>query len=726
MDAARLILQDTFGYPSFRPLQEDIIRTILARQDVFVLMPTGGGKSLCYQVPALVLSGMTVVVSPLIALMKDQVDALQALGVAATFINSSLDSAEIQRRQAAVVRGDIKILYIAPERFAAQRFLRVLQHIDIAMFAIDEAHCISEWGHDFRPDYRELTRLREQFPGAIISAFTATATDRVQQDIRDQLRLNDAVNFKASFNRPNLFYDVRPKQRAYDQLTDYLRGHQRASGIIYCGSRATTEDIAARLRAGGYDAAAYHAGLESAERQTVQERFVRDDIRIIVATIAFGMGIDKPDVRFVIHYDLPKNLEGYYQESGRAGRDGDPSDCILFYSYGDVARQQYFINQRPTQALRDAAADQLRLMSNWAEERACRRVALLAHFGEDFSGQGEPCCDNCRNPADLVDFTIPVQMFLSCVKRTGERFGSAYVIDVLRGSKAERIERFGHHRLSTWGIGSDRPKHQWQYIAREIVKRGLAHQDPEQFNSIRISNAGYDVLFKGARVVLPAAPTEAATRESGRTVEESVAHPELFEAFRGLRKRLADQRGVPPYVVFPDSTLRAMAARLPRDERELRSISGVGERKARDFGSAFIAEVTAYVTRTGATPVEESAPARTALRSRPVGLRATSRHTLALYRDGMSPSEIAGERGLTVATVEEHLVEAIESGEITNIDRLVAPNRHSAIAQAIESPANEALRDIMDRLNGEFSYAEIKFVRAVMQSGNRRRSGEHR
>jgi ATP-dependent DNA helicase RecQ len=719
--AALDLLHRTFGYRSFRPLQEDVIKAILDGRDAFVLMPTGGGKSLCYQVPALLFDGMTVVVSPLIALMKDQVDALTTLGVAATYVNSSLSSTEIQIRQQAVARGDVKLLYVAPERFATQRFLSLLHHVGVSMFAIDEAHCISEWGHDFRPDYRELRLLRERFPETIISAFTATATDQVQSDIRQQLGLLDAVSFRASFNRPNLFYEVRPKQDAYGQISAYLQGHRSDSGIIYCGSRTTTEDLAARLRAEGYDASAYHAGLDSDRRQQVQEAFVRDDVRIIVATIAFGMGIDKPDVRFVIHYDLPKSVEGYYQESGRAGRDGDAADCILFYTYGDVARQQFFINQRPTQSLREAAALQLRQMSTWAEVRSCRRSALLEYFGEAFDGQDSPCCDNCRNPPELVDFTIPAQKFLSCVVRTGERFGSGYIIDVLRGSRAERILRLGHDRLSTYGIGRDQSKHEWQYLARELVKRGFAIQDPEQFNSIRVTNAGQDVLFRAAEVLLPAAPDSVRSRSRDVEASTHVAHPELFELLRQLRKRIADERRVPPYVIFPDSTLRVMAASLPHDPRSLRAIAGVGERKLVDFGGEFLREIREYVERTGAESVEAAAPRRTR-QQRNTGLGPSIRHTLALFHEGRTPEEIAEERRLAPTTVEDHLVEAIESGEGLDINRLVQPDRRKIIESTLMAdPDDGSLRGLMDRTGGAFTYAELKLTRAAFRAG---RAGE--
>jgi ATP-dependent DNA helicase RecQ len=715
-DRMYAVLRDTFGYTSFRPLQKDIISTILAGMDAFVLMPTGGGKSLCYQIPALLLDGLTIVVSPLIALMKDQVDALVAQGVAATFINSSLNSAEIARRQRGVARGDIKLLYVAPERFASAGFFRLLKQAGVAAIMIDEAHCVSEWGHDFRPEYRELRQVRDHFPEAVVAAFTATATERVQHDIRKQLGLERARGFQGSFNRANLYYEVRPKQNAFGQICAYLNNQRSASGIIYCQSRAGTEQIASQLNAQGFDAAAYHAGLTSDQRQHVQEAFVRDDVRIIVATIAFGMGIDKPDVRFVIHHDLPKNLEGYYQESGRAGRDGDPADCILFYSYGDVAKHQYFIDEKPTDALRRVATHQLRQMADWADSRGCRRKALLAYFGERFHDQPDPCCDNCRNPAALVDYTIDAQKFLSCVKRTGERFGSTYVIDVLRGSHAERIVRFGHDRLSTWGIGRDRPKEEWQHIARALVRDEYAFQDAEHFNAIKITDRGYDVLFRGARVLLPEVrATPAKTSDAQETA--GPAHPELFQILCALRKRIADERGVPPYVIFPDSTLRQLASALPSDHVSFRSIHGVGSRKAEQFGDAFLREITTFVERTGAKPAAIApTPMPSPSKPRQPWLAPTVLTSVQLFQSGLSAEEIAEDRGLTLFTVEGHLADAIEAGEPIDLDRLVAPAQRKRIEQAIMVVGDELLRTIMEHLNGDCTYPEIKYTRAAMRA----------
>lgn len=609
-------LRTVFGHAEFRPLQREIVGATLRGEDVFVLMPTGGGKSLCYQLPALLLDGLTVVVSPLIALMKDQVDRLRALGFPATFINSSLEPREIVGRQAAIVRGEVKVLYVAPERLMAPGFLRFLSTIPIARFTIDEAHCISEWGHDFRPEYRELARLRELFPSTRLSAFTATATRRVQADIMAQLGLEKASTFRGSFNRPNLFYEVQPKHDPDQQLAAYLRGHADACGIVYCQTRAETERVASMLQTAGFSAGAYHAGLQGEERKRRQEAFIKDDTRIIVATIAFGMGIDKPDVRFVIHYDLPKSLEGYFQESGRAGRDGDPSDCILFYSHADVARHEYFIKQKPSPQEQVVARQQLRQIADWAESALCRRRALLAYFDEPFEGQPGRCCDVCRDPSDLVDCTIPAQMLLSCVKRTGERFGIAYVIDLLRGSRGERVIRLGHDKLSTYGIGRDRPKDEWQHLARQLLQQGYIRQEGE-FNVVKVTDRGHRVLFRGEQAFL------------------------------------------------------APSKRMP---------SGV--------------------------------PLRTARR-----LATTARRTLELFNEGRSPAEIAVLRKLAPSTVERHVAEAIETGDLLDLGRLVSEEKRRSIEQALAEVGSELLAPIREYLGDGYTYSEIHYVRAALHHG---------
>ena len=700
-------LRATFGFAGFRPLQAEIVGSILRGQDVFVLMPTGGGKSLCYQLPALLADGLTVVVSPLIALMKDQVDALLALGVPATFINSSLSQGEAGRRQTAVARGDVKLLYLAPERLMMPGYLRQLMTLPVTCFAIDEAHCISEWGHDFRPEYRQLRQLRGLFPNATLAAFTATATPRVAADIKAQLELRAPASFRGSFNRANLIYDVRPKQRAYSQLVAYLRRGGKASGIVYCQSRAGTETLAERLSADGFSATAYHAGLSSEERRERQEAFIKDDIQIIVATIAFGMGIDKPDVRFVVHYDLPKNIEGYYQESGRAGRDGDPSDCILFYSYADVAKQEYFINQKPTPRERQIAKQQLRQMASWASDPTCRRRALLNYFDEPFGEQQSPCCDVCNRSADLVDCTEAAGLLLSCVLQTGERYGATHIIRVLRASEDARILAVHHERLPIYGAGRSRSRLEWRFLCQELIANGYLQEG--EFNAIHLTERAKAAL-RTKEAILLAAPPET---ESALTTSAAAAPPNsaIFEQLRALRKRLADEQGVPPYVIFHDTTLRQMAAVLPETRQELLRLSGVGARKAQDYGDTFLACIRDGVAETGARPEPLPPPAAPERRAE---VNDTIRASLDLFRQGQSVEQIAITRNKAIATIESHIATGIERGEPVDLSRLVTDAKRRAIESAIGVAGPDFLKPIMERLGDGYTYAELRYVRAAL------------
>jgi ATP-dependent DNA helicase RecQ len=597
-------LKRFFGFESFRPLQEAIVGDVLAGRDVFALLPTGGGKSLCYQLPAVMRPGLTVVVSPLIALMKDQVDGLLAAGVPATFLNSSLEPEEARRRQRRLERGEFHLLYLAPERLALPHVREELARWNVARFAIDEAHCISEWGHDFRPEYRRLTELRSAFPDVPLLALTATATGRVRQDILDLLGLRDPRCYAASFNRPNLTYRVLPKRETYRSLLGFVHARAPESGIVYAASRRGAEELAAKLSADGVTALPYHAGLSAAERTRHQERFVRDDVRVICATVAFGMGIDKPNVRFVVHHDLPKNLEGYYQETGRAGRDGLPADCLLFFSPGDAAKQRVFIGEKSGEAERELALRQLRQMIDYAERSDCRRRALLAYFGEEFAGACAGC-DNCLEPPALVDETLAAHKFLSCVvriRRRGFAVGLHHVVDVLLGRQTENVRRWEHDYLTTFGIGKELSRERWLGVGRELVRAGLLRQAPGAFSVLELTERGRVVLGERAPVMLPApaaaAPRGAAARRRAAPERATASagagaadEHEIFELLRALRKRIADERDVPAYVIFPDTTLRAMARELPRNATELRAIAGVGDKKLSAFGDAFLAEL---------------------------------------------------------------------------------------------------------------------------------------
>lgn len=601
LDSARLLetLKRSFGFDAFRPLQAEIVRDVLANRDVFALLPTGGGKSLCYQLPALMTPGLTVVISPLIALMKDQVDALVTNGIAATFLNSSLDRDEARERVARLERGAYRLLYVAPERLTTASFASDLERWGVTRFAVDEAHCISEWGHDFRPDYRRIAELRTRFPTIPFVALTATATERVRADIIERLALRDPATYIGSFNRANLTYRVQPKREAVNSVIAFLNARPDDAGIVYAGSRAGAEDLARRLVGAGIAAAPYHAGLDPAVRARTQERFLRDETRVICATVAFGMGIDKSNVRFVVHYDVPRSIEGYYQETGRAGRDGLPSECVMLFSYGDVAKLERFAEEKEDEAERAIAFAQLERMTRFAYSTDCRRRVLLAYFGEAWTDERCGGCDNCLEPRPTVDATEAAQKFLSCVARIrhggSAGVGIGHIIDVLLGAETEKIWRWNHDRLSTYGIGKEHSKALWRAYADEFLRLGLITVDPMHFNVVSLTAAGRRVLTERTSVAvrLPPPSTGGSKRRRGVAIAASEEpHDErVFRGLRALRKQIADERNVPAYHVFSDATLRAMARELPRTPTQLRKISGVGDKKLTDFGSRFLLEI---------------------------------------------------------------------------------------------------------------------------------------
>lgn len=605
-------LKHHFGFDGFRPLQEDIVADVLAGRDVFALLPTGGGKSLCFQLPAVMRDGLTVVVSPLIALMKDQVDALVTAGIPATFLNSTLDGDEARTRLRGLHQGAYRLLYLAPERLGLAHVLSDLAQWNVTRFAIDEAHCISEWGHDFRPEYRRLSELRRVFPSVPILALTATATDRVRDDIVASLALRDPARYVASFNRPNLHYRVVPKINTMTELVSFIKARKKESGIVYAGSRRQTETLAEKLRKAGISALPYHAGLDPKVRTRNQERFVRDDVSVICATVAFGMGINKPNVRYVVHHDLPKNLESYYQETGRAGRDGLPSDCLLFFSAGDSAKLLGFIQEKDDRE-RTLALEALRAMQQYAETSECRRAVLLRHFGETYASEGDAgsCagCDNCLSPRATFDGTLAAQKLLSTVVRvrqaSGFSVGLNHLADVLVGKETEKVRAWYHDSVSTFGIGKEFGRAHWLAIGRELVRLGLLRQTPGLRSVLELTDAGRKTLLERIPVSLTAAAPPIERQRGGRSsggspgaaASSSDAFDEtLFEELRALRKRLADKRDVPAYVIFPDATLRAMARDLPRNATELRAIAGVGDKKLVDYGDAFLAALAAYAS----------------------------------------------------------------------------------------------------------------------------------
>ncbi len=597
------VLKKYFGYDEFRPLQREIVDDALAGRDVFALLPTGGGKSLCFQLPALLRDGVTIVVSPLIALMKDQVDALRTSGVAATFLNSTLGTTEARERFRGLHRNEFRLLYVAPERLMMENFLESALNWNITQIAIDEAHCISEWGHDFRPEYRELKKLRAQFPDVPIMALTATATKRVRDDIVKQLKLRQPRCYVASFNRPNLTYRVVPKSSAYQQVLDFVRARPNESGIVYCASRKSSDALAEKLTKDGIKALPYHAGLESKERTRNQEAFLRDDARVITATIAFGMGINKPNVRYVIHHDLPKNIEGYYQETGRAGRDGLPSECVMLFSVGDVVKQRRFIEEKSESEQR-IAHEQLRTMIAYAETRECRRATLLRYFGENYSQALCNGCDNCLEPRETFDGTIAAQKFLSCVHRVeakqGFGFGLNHIVEVLVGGTNAAIEKRGHDQLSTFGIGKDLAREQWQRIGRELLRLGLVEAAPGKFATLSVTGAGMTALRKRTPITLTKPFETPAKKVRVARAGEIECDEELFDRLRALRRWIADERDVPAYIIFSDATLREMARACPQNKEEFAQIGGVGQQKLKEFAEPFLAEIKRYLGTNGA------------------------------------------------------------------------------------------------------------------------------
>ncbi|MDC0050653.1 DNA helicase RecQ [Verrucomicrobia bacterium] len=599
----RELLKRYFGFDSFRPLQEEIIRTGLEGRDAFVLMPTGGGKSLCYQLPALVREGLTVVVSPLIALMKDQVDALQAAGVPATFLNSTLDAKEARRRLSGLYDGEYRLLYVAPERLMLDGMLERLAQWQPEAIAIDEAHCISEWGHDFRPEYRQIAELRLRFPKLPFMALTATATDRVRADIVTQLKLREPEQFVASFDRANLVYRVLPRAQPQRQVLEWVKKQSEDSGIIYCSSRARTERLADMLNENGVRAAAYHAGLDKKVRARNQEAFIRDEVRVVCATIAFGMGIDKPDVRFVIHHDLPKNLEGYYQETGRAGRDGLPAECVLLFNASDVAKQTGFIAEKTDEHEQMIARKMLQQMVHYSETRDCRRRSLLEYFSETYSEENCGACDNCLEPKQTFDGTVAAQKMLSCAFRIREKsgfdFGLNHLVEVLTGGDTEAVRKWGHEQLSTHGIGDEFGRNEWKAIARELMRLNFLHQTPGRMSVLELTAAGIDWLRSGNRstpleLTQPAVPKTKEKKRKPR-VGDLACDEALFDCLRELRRTLASERGVPPYIVFSDVALRHMAREYPITLAAFGLIHGVGDKKLKEFGDTFTAEIEAFL-----------------------------------------------------------------------------------------------------------------------------------
>lgn len=729
------LLKKHFGHQQFRPLQLEIIQSLLARRDVFAVMPTGGGKSLCYQLPAVATPGLTLVISPLIALMKDQVDALNATGVPATSLNSSIPAAELRDRLQRLDQGEFKLLYVAPERVVMGDFLQRLERWNISLIAVDEAHCISEWGHDFRPEYRRIPELREVLPGIPILALTATATPRVQNDILSQLRFENAARFLGSFNRPNLHYRVRAKRRALDLIEAFIKQRPNESGILYCLSRKDAERLSEELNLRGVRALPYHAGLSPEQRNQNQEAFIRDEVEVICATIAFGMGINKSNVRFVIHHDLPKNIEGYYQETGRAGRDGLHSDCLLFYTPADAVKLLAFIDQKSTEAERAAAKQQLREMQHYAESVECRRRFLLRYFGEEYSQLNCGNCDRCQGGSPGLDVTTDAKKFLSCVYRVQQRcsfnVGLGTHVAILRGEPNSTIERHQLQELSTYAIGREVDSRIWFSIGKELLRLGFLEKlSSGQIETVSLTTAGRQFLKDtAATVTLPEVFTKAEKKKSRKNRKATTAAPlepaaanlpleaspristdapydeSLYEELRRLRAGLAKERSLPAFVIFSDAALRDMCRLYPTTRDEFLEVSGVGEKKASDFWEVFTGTIRTWLSahpRTAALPKREKAPAPA---PRPATSPALSR---ALFLEGKSVSEIAQLCGLTEGTIYEHFCRTIEAGEPFPIQLMFSEAELAQIREAFQHHQALALKPVFERLGGAIPYGKLR------------------
>lgn len=711
----RTVLKQVFGYDEFRPLQAEVIAAVLAGKDALAIMPTGSGKSLCYQLPALIFPGLTVVVSPLIALMEDQVMQARELGAPAAFLNSTVPVQEYQAIMEDVRAGGIKLLYAAPETLLQTPILNLLESVNVDCLTIDEAHCISEWGHDFRPEYRRLVDVRRRLGGAVCLAVTATATELVRTDIKTSLGIDDAHQYLASFDRENLYLEVAPKTDALGQLSAFLEDRRDQSGIVYCATRKQVDLVSETLRSRGLSVLPYHAGLDGTARMRNQRRFIRDDVRIMVATIAFGMGINKSNIRYVLHYDLPKNLESYYQQVGRAGRDGLRADCLLLFNHGDVSTYVSFIKKMEP-AQQKPARMQLEAMLGYCESMVCRRIPLLRYFNETPDAENCGMCDNCRaQPRELSDVTVAAQKFLSCVKRTGEMFGMSHVIDVLRGSRSEKVLSRRHDALSTYGIGLEYSKKQWQHLARQFIQQGLLIQDMEH-GGLRLGRDAAAV-FKGRPVMgeapEPVAPAFSATGPSSLQDQTYDAH--LFDLLRARRKELAESANIPPYMIFSDRSLVEMAAVFPQSPGAFAAIHGVGQARLASYADAFLPIIREYCARHGIAG--QSGAVEPPSRPRPAGeLGARTLEVLALFESGQSVAQLCELFQVKPATIVSHLWQAVLAGrsfrgEALEDEIALPPEIRRRVLEAFAEHGTHRLKPVHDALQGAASYDDLHLMR---------------
>tara|TARA_R110000868_G_scaffold235273_8_gene489138 strand:- start:43717 stop:45888 length:2172 start_codon:yes stop_codon:yes gene_type:complete len=710
---AKSILKDTFGYDNFRLQQEAAITQILNKKDALVIMPTGGGKSIVYQIPALIFNGMTIVVSPLISLMKDQVEQLREYDIPAVYLNSSLRPEEYDYNVKRVQSGEIKLLYLAPETLMMEKTRDLLKGHTIDCFTIDEAHCISEWGHDFRPEYRQMAEVRKDFPEAVCIALTATATPRVQEDIKQSLNLTDSEAFISSFDRSNLFLKIADKKDPENQLLDFLYTRKNQSGIIYCFSRRQVDEIYYLLEQEGYSVKPYHAGLNSRDRSINQREFIRDDVRIIVATIAFGMGINKPNVRFVVHFDMPQNIESYYQQIGRAGRDGLRSDCILLFGYADTQKIKYFINQKEGNE-KQVAEDHLNKLVKYLESLDCRRKPLLGYFGEEYTNDECGMCDNCLSiDDDVEDMTIQAQKFMSCMIKSGEQFGAGHVIDILRGSKNQKVLESEHDKISTYGIGMEWSKDQWTQLSRLLMRQNYIAKG--EFGSLIMEERGHNVLSGSENVF--GTLDRSSTAIDGDTVVrtssdvENDYNVELFELLRIKRKELADADDVPPYAVFPDTTLIEMAYYFPQNKNALEALYGVGTIKKQKFGDSFIGIIKNFTAEHDIMERQKSLQQRVKKRV------ATEKHELVgeAFNNGQSIKLLAEEHGVKEVTILTHLKKFLDEGKELRLDGLLeasslSDRQRDQVIKAMDEKSPLMLRPVYDLLKKQIGYDELRIM----------------
>ncbi len=711
LTAAKTALKKYYGYDKFRPMQAEIVQAVYDKKDALVLMPTGGGKSICFQIPAITTEGVCIVISPLISLMKDQVESLRSNGISAAFLNSSLSASEQDSVREDLYNSNINLLYVSPETLLTQSFMQILQVAKINLFAIDEAHCISSWGHDFRKEYTQLQLLKKQFPGIPVIALTATADKITRRDIVDQLGLENPEIFISSFDRPNLSLTVKPGLKRMDQILEFVKKRPNQAGIVYCLSRKNTEQVARKLAAKGISTAFYHAGMSSQDRSRVQEDFLNDNTLVVCATVAFGMGIDKSNVRWVIHYSMPKNLEGYYQEIGRAGRDGSKSDTLLFYSFRDVIVLREILTNNQSEN-EDIQLSKLDRMMEYADALICRRKILLNYFSENLT---ENCgnCDICKNPPKSFDGTVIAQKALSAIYRMNERVGMNLLIDVLRGSRRQEIVQRGYDKIKTYGAGGDITSSDWQTLLRQMINLGLIDIAYDQGNVLKLTEGAKEVLFEKRQIQLVKMEEIQSQREERKTKVKKTTRGSrqrvrdaLFETLRQLRKKIAQQKGIPPYIVFSDASLEEMAAMKPTTEHDMLAISGVGDHKMKQYGNIFMGTIRSFILTNSQAGQKIKG--------------STQLETIQLYNRGFSTDQIALERGLSEQTIESHLVNAYKNGEDIKIKRLLKKSEIEMVIEALNIvPEPAGLKSIFEFCDGKISYFKVKLALAWIEMNGR-------